>query len=96
MNQQTGQAPLKEFRAGAVRASVWRREVPTSDNARTIVQHSVRIQKRYRDAKNGEWKDTEYYFQNDLPKLALVVRKAYEYVTLVETDDAEDFPPTGR
>ena len=95
MNTQNAQAPVKEFRVGAIKASIWRNEVQDSESGRTTVQHSVRVQKRYRDTKSGEWKDTNYYFQNDLSKLILVVQKAYEFVSLVESDDA-DFPPADQ
>lgn len=96
MNTQSAQAPVKEFRVGAIKASIWRNEVQDSESGRTTVQHSVRVQKRYREAKSGEWKDTDYYFQNDLPKLELVVRKAFEFVALVESEDAADFPPANQ
>ena len=75
MNQQK---PIKEFRIGAISAAVWRNEETQSDgNIR--VNHSVRIQKRYRN-QEGEWQNTDYYFANDLPRLQLVVAKAFEFV----------------
>lgn len=82
MTQQTTQQPVKVFRAGAISAAIWRNEV--EQDGRTVVRHSVRPQKRYRDKDTGEWHDTDYYFPEDLPKLELVTRKAYEYITLIE------------
>ena len=75
--------PDKEFRAGTISAAIWRNEV--EKEGRTVVQHSVRVQKRYRD-QSGEWKTTTYFFPADLPKLRLVVEKAFEYVSLQESD----------
>jgi len=46
---------------------------------------SVRIQKRYRDEKSGQWKTTTYLRPDELPKLALVATKAYEYLMLRQT-----------
>lgn len=87
MAQQTSQKPEKEFRVGGIKAAIWRAE--TVQDERTVVQHTVRVQKRYRDQQTGEWNDTNYYYPQDLPKLELVVRRAYEYVALRESEDAQ-------
>ena len=71
--------PDREFRAGAIRASIWGEEA--EQDGRTYTRHTVKIEKRYRDDRN-EWKSTQYFFPNDLPRLALVASKAYEYVVL--------------
>jgi len=71
--------PDREFRAGAIRASIWGDEA--EQDGRTYTRHTVKIEKRYRDDRN-EWKSTQYFFPNDLPRLALVASKAYEYVVL--------------
>ena len=59
---------------------------------RSVAQHSIRIQKRYRDEKSGEWKTTTYFRPDELPKLALVVSKTYEHLMLRETDDTRSAP----
>lgn len=84
MTQQT-QVPIKEFRAGSVKAAIWREEV--QDQGRAIVKHSVKIQKRYLDKSSNEWRTTDYFFPNDLPRLCLVAEKAFEYVALRESAD---------
>jgi hypothetical protein len=89
MTQSTPQPPEKTFRAGTVSASIWRKEV--EQNGRKVVQHSIRIQKRYRD-KEGKWQNTDYFFPNDLPRLQLVVEKAFEYVALSESDEEVGLP----
>ena len=86
--KQTPQQPVKEFRAGTISAAIWRNE--KQDAERTVVQHSVRIQKRYRDSNTGEWKTSDYFFAGDLPKLLLVTQKAYEFITLHESDNSFD------
>ena len=83
MNQQNNQ-PIKKFRVGGITASVWRNE-ETQPDGNILVKHSVQIQKRYRD-KEGNWQDSNSYFANDLPKLQLVVAKAYEFATLIESE----------
>jgi hypothetical protein len=74
--------PLKEYRAGTVVASIWQSKAST--NGRPAPQHSIRIQKRYRDDRTGQWKTTTYFRPDELPKLALVVSRAFEFLTLRE------------
>ena len=78
--------PIKDFRCGPVQASAWRNEV--HKNGRTVVRHSVRVQKQFRK-EDGSYETTDYYFVDELPKLALVANKAYEFIALQEGKDAE-------
>ena len=90
MSQQNTK-PIKDFRAlGNIQASIWRNEV--EKDGQTVVRHSVRIQKRFKK-EDGGYEDTDYYFPHDLPKLALVAQKAYEYIILSESKDAEEAVP---
>lgn len=72
--------PGLEFRAGTIVAAVW--TTVANIDGRSVPQHSIRIQKRYRDERTGEWKTTTYFRPDDLPKLALVATKAYEHLLL--------------
>ena len=91
MTQQENK-PIKEFRAGSgISASIWRNEEAQEDGT-TRVRHSVKFQKRYCD-KNGQWQDSDYYFPDDLPKLQLVVQKAFEFISLKESKEAEEAIP---
>ena len=78
--------PMKEFRAGTIVAAIWTETTPT--NGRAVPSYSIRIQKRYRDDRDGQWKTTSYLRPDELPKLALVVSRAYEFLTLRETEEA--------
>ena len=84
--------PIKEFRAsGAITAAVWRNEENQKDgNIR--VRYSVKIQKRFCD-KNNNWKDSDYFFPEDLPKVELLARKAFEYITLSVNKEADETVP---
>ena len=87
MSHQSSQRPVKEFRAiggGHVTASVWRNE--NERDGQIVVSYSIRLQKRYYDRDTKTWHDSEYYFPEDLPKLRLVIEKAYEYTRLRERD----------
>ncbi|MBI9018553.1 MAG: hypothetical protein JEZ07_14975 [Phycisphaerae bacterium] len=67
--------PEKEYRAGQIKTSIWAK---TNNNSRI---YSVTIQKSYQD-KNNNWKHSTTFFKDDIPKLQLVLTKAYEYITL--------------
>lgn len=85
MVSEPAERPAAGFRVGTVVAAVWTKSATI--DGRSAAQHSIRIQKRYRDEKSGEWKSTTYFRPDELPKLALVVSKTYEHLMLRETDD---------
>ena len=71
--------PEKTFRAVNVEAAVWLNE--TEKDGKKIRNFSVTIQKSYKD-DDGNWKTTKTFFRDDLPKLRLVIDKAYEFIAL--------------
>ncbi len=77
--------PMKEFRAGPIVAAIWTESPPS--NGRAAPSYSVRIQKRYRDDRDGQWKTTSYLRPDELPMLALLVSRAYEFLTLRQTEE---------
>ena len=90
MSEQEQNKPIKDFRAANIQASVWRNEV--QKDGQTVVRHSVRIQKQFRN-DSGDYQETNYYFRDDIPKLILVAQKAYEYIALTESKEAEESVP---
>lgn len=72
--------PVKIFRQGSCSASVFANEV--RKNGKSFPMQKVSVQKSYKDG--DEWKNTSSYDINDLPKLALVASKAYEFLTCKE------------
>jgi hypothetical protein len=79
--------PEKKFSAGAISATLWRNEVPNR-SAGTFGYYTVNLQRGYRD-RDGKWQNTSSLRVNDLPKAALVLNRAYEYLVLKETEDAD-------
>lgn len=77
--------PIKEFRAGAIRAAIWENE--SEVEGRKVKRHSIRIEKRFFDQKTGAWRASDYFFANDLPRLRLVAEQAFEFITLHESED---------
>jgi len=76
--------PVKKFRAGRVTAAVFRHEHTKDD--RQVVSHSVNVELRYRDKKTGEWKSSAFFYADDLPRLELVAKKAFEFIVLDNKD----------
>lgn len=86
MSSETNRKPTREFRAGTIVASVW--ETAPLAGGRSAAKYDVRIQKRYRDERSGQWKSTSYFRPEDSPKLALVASKVFENLTLRVQDPA--------
>jgi hypothetical protein len=76
---QDSHPPQKKFVAGAISATIWKNEKHIQDTEFEIT--SVSLQKNYKD-KDGNWKTTHSFKTNDIPKVKLVLDKAYEYLTL--------------
>ena len=70
--------PLKKFKAGACTATVWKNEATAKDGSKYPV-YNTSLERSYQDDK-GEWQTTNSFKQNDLPKAALALKKAYEYL----------------
>ncbi len=91
MSDNASNRPIKTFQAGTIRASIWRHEA--LQDGRTVAQHTVRIDKRYFDAQRAEWRDSDYLFANDLPRVRLVAEQAFKFITLREREpDTEPNP----
>lgn len=79
--------PETKFKAGALSATIWKNAGKSKDGQDTEY-FSISIDRNYTD-KAGIWKSTNSLRVNDLPKAALVLKKAYEYIVLKEMDKAE-------
>ncbi len=86
-----GNQPEKRFKCGAVEGAVFENEI--EKNGAEIKK--VAIQKRYMTAE-GDWKSTNSYDTNDLPKLKLVVGEAYRYLAMGQGDGAGDLVEKGK
>jgi hypothetical protein len=75
--------PLKKFRAGAICATVWSNHAKEGEGE----YMTVSFERGYKD-KEGVWKSTSSLRANDLPRAALVLQKAYEFIALGEEAEA--------
>jgi hypothetical protein len=66
------------FESGNCKASVFYNDIDR--DGKTVKIPKVSIAKRYID-KNDEWKSTQSYKVNDLPKVLVVIMKPYEFLT---------------
>ena len=74
--------PVKVVRAGGIRAAVWENSVER--NGVQVTVHSIQIDRTYKDG--DEFKQTSRFNLQDLPKVALVAGKAYEFLTLKDQE----------
>ena len=85
--------PEKKFKCGPISASIWA-EAKTVEGE--MVQfYSININRIYKknnddnDNDDGEWKYTNRFRAEDLPKVALVANEAYKYIRLNSTNPNE-------
>jgi hypothetical protein len=62
--------PVNEIRIGSIRAAIWQNKVGDK------VRHNVTFTRSYKDG--DEWKTSDSFGRDDLPKLILAAQKAYE------------------
>jgi len=80
-NSMSGKAaPEIKFRAGAISAAVWPNKGQSKTGEETEFK-TVSLQRSYKD-KNDQWQNTSQLRISDLPKAALILSKAYEYLVL--------------
>lgn len=83
-----GDKPVKEFRAGSVRASIWQ-DAGTGRNGDPIEVFSVKIERRFKDA-SGTWQSTTRFNRNDLADLELVAFNARQFISLNEREPEKE------
>lgn len=82
--------PEKKFRAGAISATVWKNAGQTKEGKPTAYR-TISLNRGYKD-KNEQWQNTTSMRINDLPRVMLVMRQAYEYLVTAPTESNESIP----
>ena len=77
--------PEKKFSCGSISASIWANTKVVAGE--TFKLYSVTINKAYKEGE--DWKYTDSFNIEDLPKVALVANEAYKYIRLKSTDPDE-------
>lgn len=79
--------PIKKLSAGGVQAAVWQNTRKRNDGEE-YKEYSVSLDRSYKD-KNGEWQSTSSLRESDIPKAALLLNQAYEFIVMKPGDDGE-------
>ena len=83
----TKNTPEKKFRAGAVSATVWLNQGQNKKTGEISNFRTISLQRGYKDSKD-QWQNTGNMRINDLPRAALVLRQAYEYLVTTNSDNS--------
>jgi len=74
--------PNKVFQCGSIKAAIWS-DSKVKNN--TVVEvHSIKINRSYRDG--DEWRHTNSFNVEDLPKVAMVATEAYKFIRVQESE----------
>lgn len=79
--------PSEKFKCGNVTATIWENKAKTKDG-KEYSFFNVAIERNFKNDKD-EWNKSSSFMKNDLPKVELVTRKAFEYLSLNKDDKEE-------
>jgi len=71
--------PEKKFSAGAISATVWK-NAGKSKQGEPVEYRTITLQRSFK--KDGAWQNANSLRLNDLPKAALLLNKAFEWLVL--------------
>ena len=76
--------PIKKFISYGITLSIWKNEKTNNRNEKYI-SYSIKIQKRYVN-ENNEWKTTDNFSVNDLPRIRTLSEVAYQWLTVKKSE----------
>ncbi|MFB6089169.1 MAG: hypothetical protein ABEK36_05305 [Candidatus Aenigmatarchaeota archaeon] len=74
---------IKKYRNAQITATIFENEKTVEE--KPVIFHSVLVEKSYK-TNDEEWKKTNNFSISDLPKIESVVRKAYEYLSVIQDE----------
>lgn len=77
--------PIRKFQTGSVNLAVWKNAYVAAKDGHEGVTYSVTLERRYKD-QTGTWQSTSTFRVNDIPKAALLLQKAYEFIAFEPQD----------
>jgi hypothetical protein len=80
MQDEVRNKPIKVFACGAIKAAIWA-DSRVIDNE-VVEVYSIKFDRSYKDKGDGQWKHTETFNAEDLPKVAMVAMEAYRFLRL--------------
>lgn len=88
----TNNRPVKDFRVGSIRATIWPRRGVRVDGT-GYQSHNVVLERTYTDGR-GQFQTTGSLDLNSIPKAILALKKAYEYLTITQGHEKEESAQT--
>lgn len=82
-----GHSPLARFQFGGVSASVFANVIPRSDGTSFEIKRTT-LQRSYRD-EQGNWRTTNTYGVDDLPRAVAALLAAYHFCLTGERHGSE-------
>jgi hypothetical protein len=79
-NQVNKKLPCEVLACGAVKGAVWADD-RVIDNE-VVEMYSIKFDRSYKDKDDGQWKHTEMFNLEDLPKVALIATELYKRLRL--------------
>lgn len=77
--------PIKVFSCGSVRAAIWL-DSRIIDDAMVEI-HSIKIDKSYKDSDSNEWKHTNIFNVEDMPKVAVLAMEVYKILRVKTSEN---------
>lgn len=78
-NQSVNKKPVKTYQAGKIKAAIWE-----SKDEEGRLHYSVTFTKSYK--QDGQWKESNSFFPDELPRLVLVSNQAFQFIVLKESE----------
>jgi hypothetical protein len=78
--EKTSVKPIKVFRSGQVKASIWENEREFDGQKR--MTYSVTVVRSYKEKDSDEWKDTNGYNADNLADLESVAQESRRFLKL--------------
>ena len=73
MKNKNSQPPIKVFRSGPIRFSVWLNTI--TRDGKEVKSYAFKISRVFRDPNSGDWKTTSRFFMEDMPRVAMLAIK---------------------
>ena len=92
MENKNNQPPAKIFRSGPIKFSVWLNTI--TRDGKEVKSYAFKISRVFRDKNSGDWKNTNRFFIDDLPRVAMLATRIWSELGIQtyepETQSNED------
>jgi len=75
MENKNNQPPIKVYRSGPVKFAAWHNTV--TRDGEEVKSYAFKLTRAYFDKNSGEWKTTNRFFLQDLPRVAMLATRIW-------------------